>query len=386
MSWGRCSECCASPATAGPGVPSEPTPSLSRLDALVRSLSGAGLCVDSVSSGLPRALPAAVNLTAYRLVQESLTNAHKHGGDRAQVTLAFHPQQLAVEVCNGPPPGVAQPTAAARTGHGLLGMRERVLSVGGWLEAGPTPEGGFRVCALLPAVRDGPGGAAVTIRVLIADDQALIRAGFRALVDSAPDLEVVGEASDGRRAVELARNARADVVLMDVRMPDLDGLAATRLICGDENLAGVRVLILTTFELDEYVFEALRAGASGFLGKGVEPGELLDAIRTVAVGDALLSPKATKGLIARFLTAPETSPGTSPRQLEVLTAREREVLALVATGLSNGEIADHLVVSPLTAKTHINRAMMKLGARDRAQLVVVAYQTGLVRAAEPPSQ
>ena len=226
----------------------------------------------------------------------------------------------------------------------------------------------------------------MTIRVLIADDQALIRGGFRALVDSAPDLEVVGEASDGRRAVELARNARADVVLMDVRMPDLDGLAATRLICGDENLAGVRVLILTTFELDEYVFEALRAGASGFLGKGVEPGELLDAIRTVAVGDALLSPKATKRLIARFLSAPETSPSTSPRQLEVLTVREREVLALVATGLSNGEIADHLVVSPLTAKTHINRAMMKLGARDRAQLVVVAYQTGLVRAAEPPSQ
>ncbi|HEX2745530.1 MAG TPA: response regulator transcription factor [Streptosporangiaceae bacterium] len=226
----------------------------------------------------------------------------------------------------------------------------------------------------------------MTIRVLIADDQALIRAGFRALVDSAPDLEVVGEASDGRRAVELARNARADVVLMDVRMPDLDGLAATRLICGDENLAGVRVLILTTFELDEYVFEALRAGASGFLGKGVEPGDLLDAIRTVAVGDALLSPKATKGLIARFLTAPETSPGTSPGQLEILTAREREVLALVATGLSNSEIAEQLVVSPLTAKTHVNRAMMKLGARDRAQLVVVAYQTGLVRAAGPPSQ
>jgi DNA-binding NarL/FixJ family response regulator len=146
------------------------------------------------------------------------------------------------------------------------------------------------------------------------------------------------------------------------------------------------VLILTTFELDEYVFEALRAGASGFLGKGVEPGELLDAIRTVAVGDALLSPKATKGLIARFLTAPETRPGTSSRQLEVLTAREREVLALVATGLSNGEIADQLVVSPLTAKTHVNRAMMKLGARDRAQLVVIAYQTGLVRAAGPPSQ
>ena len=224
----------------------------------------------------------------------------------------------------------------------------------------------------------------MTIRVLIADDQALIRVGFRALVDSAPDLEVVGEASDGRQAVELARNARADVVLMDVRMPELDGLAATRLICEDENLAGVRVLILTTFELDEYVFEALRAGASGFLGKGVEPEELLDAIRTVAAGDALLSPKATKGLIARFLSAPEISLSTRSGPLEVLTVREREVLALVATGLSNDEIADQLFVSPLTVKTHVNRAMMKLGAHDRAQLVVVAFQTGLVRATGHP--
>jgi len=220
--------------------------------------------------------------------------------------------------------------------------------------------------------------------VLIADDQALIRVGFRALVDSAPDLEVVGEASDGRQAVELARNARADVVLMDIRMPELDGLAATRLICEDENLAGVRVLILTTFELDEYVFEALRAGASGFLGKGVEPEELLDAIRTVAVGDALLSPKATKGLIARFLSAPEISLNTRSQPLEVLTVREREVLALVATERSNGEIADQLFVSPLTVKTHVNRAMMKLGAHDRAQLVVIAFQTGLVRAAGHP--
>jgi DNA-binding NarL/FixJ family response regulator len=169
-------------------------------------------------------------------------------------------------------------------------------------------------------------------------------------------------------------------------MPDFDGLAATRLICSDENLAGVRVLILTTFELDEYVFEALRAGASGFLGKGVEPEELLDAIRTVAAGDALLSPKATKGLIARFLSAPEISLSTRSGPLEVLTAREREVLALVATGLSNVEIADELFVSPLTAKTHVNRAMMKLGAHDRAQLVVVAFQTGLVRAAGLPSQ
>ncbi|QLQ40498.1 response regulator transcription factor [Micromonospora robiginosa] len=224
----------------------------------------------------------------------------------------------------------------------------------------------------------------MSVRVLLADDQTLIRAGFRALIDSAPDLLVVGEAATGREAVERARATRADVVLMDIRMPDLDGLAATREITADEDLAGVKVLILTTFEVDEYVFEALRAGASGFLGKGVEPVELLDAIRTVAGGEALLSPKATRGLITRFLAQPEPRPGATPERLRVLTEREREVVALVAAGLSNEQIAQRLVVSPLTAKTHVNRAMAKLDARDRAQLVVIAYQSGLVRADPPP--
>jgi DNA-binding NarL/FixJ family response regulator len=218
----------------------------------------------------------------------------------------------------------------------------------------------------------------VTIRVLLADDQALMRAGFRVLIDSAPDLEVVAEARTGSEAVELARQARADVVLMDIRMPGVDGLTATRLITEDEDLAGVRVLILTTFEIDEYVFRALRAGASGFLGKGAEPGELLDAIRVVHGGDALLSPVATRALIARFLSRPDDD-RPAPRDLAVLTDREREVLALVAAGLSNDEIADRLVVSPATVKTHVNRAMVKLGARDRAQLVVIAYRTRLVR-------
>ncbi|MGB2567879.1 response regulator [Micromonospora citrea] len=226
----------------------------------------------------------------------------------------------------------------------------------------------------------------MTIRVLLADDQKLLRAGFRVLIDSAADLTVVGEAATGRETVEMARATRADVVLMDVRMPEMDGLAATAAITADEDLAGVRVLILTTFEVDEYVFQALRAGASGFLGKGVEPAELLDAIRTVAAGDALLSPKATRGLIARFLAQPEPEPQTGPERLRVLTEREREVVTLVAAGLSNEQIADRLVVSPLTAKTHVNRAMMKLGARDRAQLVVVAYQSGLVRVAPPPAR
>ncbi|MEU1604397.1 response regulator transcription factor [Micromonospora matsumotoense] len=226
----------------------------------------------------------------------------------------------------------------------------------------------------------------MTIRVLLADDQTLLRAGFRVLVESAADLTVVGEAASGREAVDLTRQTRPDVVLMDIRMPGLDGIAATREISGDDDLTGVRVLILTTFEMDEYVFEALRAGASGFLGKGVEPAELLDAIRTVAAGEALLSPRATRGLIARFLSQPQPDPRVDPGRLRVLTEREREVVTLVAGGLSNEQIAAHLVVSPLTAKTHVNRAMTKLGARDRAQLVVLAYQSGLVRVADPPTR
>jgi DNA-binding NarL/FixJ family response regulator len=220
----------------------------------------------------------------------------------------------------------------------------------------------------------------MTIRVVLADDQALIRAGFRALIESADDLEVVGEATNGREAVDLVRITSADVILMDIRMPVMDGLQATAAITGDEALAGVRVLVLTTFELDENVLLALRAGASGFLSKGVEPIALLDAIRIVAAGEALLSPGATRALITRYLSKPEWPGATAGTPaLDVLTDREREVLALVAAGLSNDDIAARLYVSPLTAKTHINRAMTKLGVRDRAQLVILAYETGLVR-------
>jgi DNA-binding NarL/FixJ family response regulator len=223
------------------------------------------------------------------------------------------------------------------------------------------------------------------VRVLLADDQELVRAGLRMMVDSAPDLAVVAEAETGRQAVRLAREARADVVLMDIRMPELDGLAATRQITADEDLAGVKVLILTTFEVDEYVFEALRSGASGFLGKGSRPDVLLDAIRTVARGDALLSPAATRGLIARFLTLHDPGPATAPSLLDTLTDREREIVALVATGMSNAEIAEHLTLSPLTVKTHANHAMTKLRARDRAQLVVLAYQAGLPGPSHAPA-
>ncbi|MFJ5259241.1 response regulator [Streptomyces sp. NPDC088387] len=223
----------------------------------------------------------------------------------------------------------------------------------------------------------------MTIRVLLADDQALLRSAFRVLVDSEPDMEVVGEASDGAEAVRLAKEERADVVLMDIRMPGTDGLAATRMISADPTLAHVRVVILTTFEVDDYVVQSLRAGASGFLGKGSEPDELLSAIRVAAGGEALLSPAATKGLIARFLAQGDGAGGdhdpARSERLDALTGREREVLVQVAGGHSNDEIAERLEVSPLTVKTHVNRAMAKLGARDRAQLVVIAYESGLVR-------
>jgi DNA-binding NarL/FixJ family response regulator len=221
------------------------------------------------------------------------------------------------------------------------------------------------------------------IRVLLADDQALIRAGFRVLLQAAGDLEVVGEAADGGQAVDLARRERADVVLMDIRMPGVDGLEATRRIAADEDLAGVKVVILTTFESDEYVYEAIRAGASGFLVKDTEPADLLQAVRVVARGDALLSPSVTRRLITDLAARPAAAaPGPAgpagDRVLSVLTEREREVMSLVAAGLSNDEIGARLYLSPLTAKTHVSRIMTKLSARDRAQLVVLAYETGLV--------
>jgi DNA-binding NarL/FixJ family response regulator len=215
------------------------------------------------------------------------------------------------------------------------------------------------------------------IRVLVADDQVLVRAGFRALLDSQEDIDVVGEAADGDEAARLARTLRPDVVLMDIRMPGMDGLEATRVIAADRDLEAVRIVILTTFDLDEYVFEALRVGASGFLVKNTEPAELIHAVRSVAAGDALLSPGVTKRLVAQFARQAK-KPQTTP-ELDALTDREREVMALVGEGLSNEEIAQRLVVSPATAKTHVSRTMVKLGARDRAQLVVFAYESGLVR-------
>jgi DNA-binding NarL/FixJ family response regulator len=227
----------------------------------------------------------------------------------------------------------------------------------------------------------------MAIRILLADDQALLRATFRILIDSSDDMEVVAEATDGSEAVDLTRVHRPDVVLMDIRMPGTDGLAATATLCADPDLSATRVLILTTFETDKHVAQALRAGASGFLGKDVTADALLDGIRTVAAGESLLSPVATRTLIGRFLATPEAGNHLAPpERLTALTAREREVMALAAEGKSNSEIADVLVLSPLTVRTHVQRAMTKLDVRDRAQLVVIAYQSGLVRPTPLPPQ
>jgi DNA-binding NarL/FixJ family response regulator len=216
------------------------------------------------------------------------------------------------------------------------------------------------------------------IRVLLVEDQAIVRAGFRALLDAESDLHVAGEAANGREAVELARELRPDLVLMDIRMPELDGLEATRQITADRTLNNTRVLVLTTFELDEYVFGALRAGASGFLLKGGEPRELLSAIRLVAAGESLLAPSVTKRLIEAYISRPEVETVAAPEGLDELSSRELEVLGLVARGSNNREIAEALYLSPLTVKTHVSRILMKLRARDRVQLVVIAYQAGLV--------
>ncbi|WP_055611192.1 response regulator transcription factor [Streptomyces phaeochromogenes] len=219
----------------------------------------------------------------------------------------------------------------------------------------------------------------MTIRVLLADDQALLRATFRILIDSCDDLEVVAEAADGAEAVDLTRVHHPDVVLMDIRMPGTDGLAATSAICADPDLQNTRVLILTTFQSDEHVARALRVGAGGFLGKNVTADELLGGIRTVASGDALLSPAATRSLIARFLATPDRSDGPTSRVLENLTPREREMVVLVADGKSDDEIAEEACLSPLTVRTHVQRAKTKMEARSRAQLVAIAYQVGLAR-------
>lgn len=355
-------------------APRSPAPGLDRLPELVEQAATAGLSVAVSAEGQARALPPGVDLAAFRIL--------RGGTDQCDATLRFAHRP--------DPPHLAAPRLGAtggrrRPGHGRHPGRWRQRP-GRDARAGRGPgrhrrnrpatgrrlPGGRRTPAQGRRVQGGP-----VIRVLLADDQLLVRAGFRALLDAQPDIEVAGEASDGDEAVRLVRELLPDVVLMDIRMPVLDGLAATRRIGEDESLAAVRVVMLTTFELDEYVFEAIRSGASGFLVKDTEPEELLRAVRAVVAGDALLSPGVTRRLIAEF-AARSKQPATASG-LGRLTDREREVMALVGMGLSNEEIARRLVVSPLTAKTHVSRTMVKLGARDRAQLVVLAYESGLVR-------
>ena len=347
----------------------EPVRGLARLTDMLDALAAAGLTVERKQVGAARELPAVVDLAAYRILQEALTNAHKYGTGTAHLTVTYTVDAVTLDVVNT----VAEDRIPSRSGYGILGMRERAATAGGTLD---TQASRRPVRRARRPTRPSTESRAMTIRVLLADDQALIRAGYKMILDAEPDLEVVGEAVNGRDAVFLARTTRADVVLMDLRMPEVDGIEATRRIAADDDLAGVRILVLTTFENDENVLHAVRAGASGFLGKNVGPDELIHAIRIVAAGDALLSPKATRGLVQHVLDQPEPVRATA---LDQLTDREREVVVLVAHGLSNDDIADRLSLSPLTAKTHVNRAMTKLGARDRAQLVVIAYQNGLVR-------
>jgi DNA-binding NarL/FixJ family response regulator len=346
------------------GAPVEPTGGPDSLDELAAGLRAAGVQVALDVDELPPGA-AAVRPAAYRIVQEALTNVLRHAdATSVQVRVRCDGEQVTIDVHDdGTGSG-----APGGSGQGIRGMRERAAALGGTLDGGPAPGG-------------GPGGDDDVIRVVLADDQTLVRAGFRALLDAEDDMTVVGEAADGEQAVEVVRQERPDVVLMDVRMPRTDGLRATARVTADPVLSRTRVIVLTTFELDEYVFGALRAGAAGFLLKDMEPADVVDAVRIVAAGDALLAPRLTRRLIEAFVTgAGRPEPDTTP--LEELTPREREVLTLVGQGLSNVEIADKLVVSPLTVKTHVARLFMKLGARDRAQLVVTAYETGLVTPGE----
>jgi DNA-binding NarL/FixJ family response regulator len=373
----------ASEPTLPPAAPGRrPQPGLPQLGDLVDDAREAsGGAVRLIMSGQADRLDPGVELAAYRIVQEALTNARRHApGAAVDVELRYADDALRLRIRdNGP--GQA---ARYRAGHGLLGMRERAAAVGGSLQAGDAR--GRRFLRRGRAARQGPGGhdgqtcgedAPVSIGIVVADDHEVVRAGFAALLDTQPDFTVLGTACDGGEAVRVCRELHPDVVLMDVRMPSLDGIEATRQLAGADD-TGPRVLILTTFDLDEYVFDALRAGASGFLLKDVTAERLFDAVRVIAAGEALLAPAVTRRLISEFTRLRPVS-GTRPSAvLGTLTPRETEVLRLVAEGMSNPEIARRLVVTEETVKTHVSRILAKLGLRDRTQAVVAAYESGLV--------
>ena len=354
-----------------------PQPGLGSLESLIEQVREAGLPVELRIQGQQVPLPPGVDLSAYRIVQEALTNTIKHAGPaKAEVILRYETAALELEITDtgtGTGPGGGTAPGTIGTGHGLIGMRERITLLDGDLHTGsrrrrlpgPGP----------PAADQTERNPAVTIRVLIADDQELVRTGFRVILNAEPDLEVVGEARDGKDAVEAARRLRPEVVLMDIRMPNLDGIQATRRIAA--GAGSPRVLILTTFDLDEYVYQALRAGASGFLLKDAAADDLLQGIRVIAAGEALLAPSITRRLIEDYARRP--APRHQPDALADLTARELEVMRLLARGMPNTDIARELVLGDATIKTHVARIFAKLSLHDRAQAVVLAYETGLVQ-------
>ena len=354
----------------GPGqAPLGPAPGLADIDRLAAMTLDAGVQVEVDWHGSREPLPADIDLSAFRIIQEAVTNVVRHARTaQCRVSIGQQDGQLSIEVTDSGRGG-----STAGTGYGITGMRERAALLGGNFSAGPRPGGGFRVAARLPL--PAPPGP-MTIQVILADDQPLVRAGLRRLIEQTPDIDVAGEAGTGAEAVQLVRDSGPDVVMMDIRMPGMDGIEATQLITAGDTHA--RVLVLTTFDDDDYVYGALRAGASGFLVKDMALEDILTAIRVVAAGDAIIAPGVTRRLIAQFASQPR--PGPKPRELTGITDREREVLRLVGLGMSNAEIAAALYITVGTAKTHVARLLAKLGARDRVQLVITAYQAGLVTA------
>ncbi len=368
-----------------------PQPGLADIAALVRTARDAGAQVALQQEGELADVPAGVGLTGYRVIQEALANAGRHApGAPVHVGVRGSATALRIVVSNGPAVLAVAPGEPGTGTHGLIGMRERVTGLGGELhrrtdrrrrlphrrDATETGAGGMSEFPHRKAPERGAGGMSIT--VMIVDDQAMVREGFAALLNAQPDLRVVADAADGEQAVTVAGQHRPDVILMDIRMPGLDGIAATRrILAGPPGVPRPRVVILTTFDLDDYVFDALRAGASGFLLKDAPGADLVRAVRVVAAGESLLAPSVTRRLIEEFATRGGTRRPPAA-VLNSLTAREVDVLRLIARGRSNTEIAADLVVAEQTVKTHITRIFAKLELRDRAQAVILAYETGLI--------
>ena len=358
--------------TDEPSAGLAPQPGIDDLGALVERIRATGLPVDLSVEGTPFPLGAAAELTAYRIVQEALTNTLRHAAARhATVTIAYDQPQLRVRIADdGSREGAGRAPRPRHRGHARTGRAARRHAA---RRARPGCPRGL-------AGRGHPGKTLMSVSILLADDQPLLRRGFRMILEAEDDLTVVGEAGNGEEAVELARRHTPDVALMDIRMPGTDGIEATQRITAAGPLP--KVLVLTTFDLDEYAFGALRAGASGFLLKDVRPGELVAAIRTVAAGDAVVSPRVTRRLLEEYAQVLPLAPGQREQQypqLAALTEREREVLIAVARGLSNTEIAASLFVSEATVKSHVGRILSKLALRDRVQVVVLAYEAGLIQ-------